>query len=279
MLAERRRVREGQVPGERDPAGPPPRPWPPVVAQAGVVVGIGPAFRHRGSVALTEASLNVWGSGAHRPDVELVDGAVLKRAGPWSAGVIALLRHLEDVGFDGAPRVIGDGFTADGRLAVTFVPGTSPHPRAWSEEAAGAVGALLRRLHDATAAFVPPAGVIWQPCWLRDLDGADRVIGHCDTGPWNVVATPGSPAAFIDWEYAGPVDRWWRSPRLSGSTRSCTMTTWRSGTNCPTPRREPGTSGRCSTAMACRTGAVRPCSTGLSRSRSTPLVPKRSTAV
>ena len=95
------------------------------------MVGIGLLFRHRGSVAFVGASSNVWGSGAHRPDAELVDGAVLKQPGRWSAGVIALLRHLEDVGFDGAPRVIGDGFTADGRLAVTFVPGTSPHPRAW----------------------------------------------------------------------------------------------------------------------------------------------------
>jgi Phosphotransferase enzyme family len=154
--------------------------------------------------------LNVWGSGAHRPDAELVDGAVLKQAGRWSAGVIALLRHLADIGFDGAPRVIGDGLASDGRLAVTFVPGASPHPNAWwSEEAVGAVGALLRRLHDATVSFVPPEGVRWQSCWLRDLDGADRVIGHCDTGPWNVVATQGRPTAFIDWEYAGPVDRWW----------------------------------------------------------------------
>ncbi len=148
------------------------------------MTGIGLLFRHRGSVAFVGESLNVWGSGAHRPDAELVDGAVLKQPGRWSAGVIALLRHLEDVGFDGAPRVIGDGFAADGRLAVTFVPGTSPHPRAWwSEEAVGAVGALLRRLHDATASFVPPAGVHWQSCWLCDLDGAERVIGHCDTGP------------------------------------------------------------------------------------------------
>lgn len=38
------------------------------------------------------------------------------------------------------------------------------------------------------------------------LGGAARVIGHCDTGPWNIVARHGRPVALIDWEYCGPVD-------------------------------------------------------------------------
>jgi aminoglycoside phosphotransferase (APT) family kinase protein len=33
------------------------------------------------------------------------------------------------------------------------------------------------------------------------------VIGHCDPGPWNIVGRPGRADAFIDWEFAGPVDR------------------------------------------------------------------------
>ena len=36
-------------------------------------------------------------------------------------------------------------------------------------------------------------------------DGA-RIIGHCDTGPWNIIAREGRPVALIDWEEAGPVD-------------------------------------------------------------------------
>jgi hypothetical protein len=31
----------------------------------------------------------------------------------------------------------------------------------------------------------------------------------CDTGPWNIIATNGYPQAFIDWEFAGPVDPLW----------------------------------------------------------------------
>jgi hypothetical protein len=145
--------------------------------------------------------LGTWGAGEHVADAVLIDGVVHKQAGAWTPAVFALLRHLEDAGFAGAPRVAGHGYS--------FVPGESPHPRAWSDEAVGEVGSLLRGLHDATAAFTPPPGAAWQPSWLRDLGGADTVIGHCDTGPWNIVGAGGRPEAFIDWEFAGPVDRLW----------------------------------------------------------------------
>ena len=71
------------------------------------------------------------------------------------------------------------------------------------------VGRLLRQLHRATAAFEPPAGARWQPWFGRDLPGSDRVIGHCDLGPWNIIARGGLPVAFVDWEFAGPVAARW----------------------------------------------------------------------
>jgi hypothetical protein len=142
-----------------------------------------------------------WGSGTHLADAVLLDGVVHKTAGPWTPAVFALLRHLERVGFAGAPRVVGDGYS--------FVAGESPHPHAWTDEAVGGVGRLLRGLHDATATFELPTGAVWQPNWLRELDGEDIVIGHCDPGPWNIVGEQGRPEAFIDWEFAGPVDRLW----------------------------------------------------------------------
>ncbi|GLW35126.1 phosphotransferase [Actinoplanes regularis] len=145
--------------------------------------------------------LGTWGSGTHRADAVLADGVVRKTNGPWTPAVFALLGHLDQAGFTGAPRVVGDGYS--------FVPGESPHPHAWPDEAVGAVGALLRNLHDATATFTPPADAAWQPNCLRDLGGDDIVIGHCDPGPWNIVGEHGRPDAFIDWEFAGPVDRLW----------------------------------------------------------------------
>ncbi|MEU4689846.1 phosphotransferase [Actinoplanes sp. NPDC023714] len=145
--------------------------------------------------------LRTWGSGTHVADAVLFDGVVRKTDGPWTPAVFALLRHLEQAGFAGAPRVVGDGYS--------FVPGESPHPRAWSDEAVDGVGALLRGLHDATATFTPPADAVWQVNGLRRLGGDDMVIGHGDPGPWNIVGENGRADAFIDWEFAGPVDRLW----------------------------------------------------------------------
>lgn len=42
-------------------------------------------------------------------------------AGPWTPAVHALLRHLEYVGFEGAPRVIG--FDDSGREVLTYLEG------------------------------------------------------------------------------------------------------------------------------------------------------------
>ncbi len=35
------------------------------------------------------------------------------------------------------------------------------------------------------------------------------MISHCDLGPWNIVTQSGMPSAFIDWDFAGPVDPVW----------------------------------------------------------------------
>jgi hypothetical protein len=161
------------------------------------------------AVSTDETPLVIWGSGTAPPKAHLRQDVVLRAAAPWSRSVMALLKHLEAVGFEGAPRPVGDGFDADGREAITYIPGSTPHPGAWDDHAISAVGALLRRLHDATESFQPPADASWQPSFARLLPGHHLVFGHGDTGPWNVVAQGGIPVAFIDWEFAGPVDALW----------------------------------------------------------------------
>jgi len=130
---------------------------------------------------------------------------VFRQAAPWSATIVALLRHLEREGFEYAPRVVGTGFTPDGRETVTFIKGEFVHPRPWDDAAMPLLGRMLRQLHDATSSFVPPPGAVWRPWFGRDL-GTPQVIGHCDTGSWNIVARNRRPVALIDWEAAGPVD-------------------------------------------------------------------------
>lgn len=130
---------------------------------------------------------------------------VVRSAKPWTPTVHDLLRHLEDVGFQGAPRVVGSGFDDNGNETLTWIEGDVHARGQRTIEAAWAVGRLLRRLHEATASFRPSVGAMWRD--TTEVAEARRVIGHRDTGPWNVVLREGMPYALIDWDFAGPADR------------------------------------------------------------------------
>lgn len=145
-------------------------------------------------------------AGGERTAVFRRANCVIREAGPWSASVHALLRHLEEAGFDGAPRLVGSGFDEHGREVLTYVEGEVVNPAPWSNEGVHELGALLRRFHAATASFVPPGAASWRPWFGREI-GTPDIIGHCDAAPWNVVSRQGRPIALIDWEAAGPVDR------------------------------------------------------------------------
>ncbi|WP_217631006.1 phosphotransferase [Modestobacter sp. DSM 44400] len=154
-----------------------------------------------------EERLTVAGSGTQPSRAARRGEVVLRDPGPGSAAVLALLHHYAAVGFRGAPRPVGSGWSADGREALQFLPGSSPHPGAWPDDALPALGDLVRRAHEAGAGFQLPAGAQWRPWWGRPARHGRVVIGHCDVGPWNVVAgDDGVPYALLDWEFAGPVD-------------------------------------------------------------------------
>jgi hypothetical protein len=130
---------------------------------------------------------------------------VFRKAAPWSTTTVALLRHLERVGFEYSPRLVGTGFDSEGRETVAYLEGSFVHPEPWEDDALPLLGQMLRKLHMATSTFVPSEGARWRPWFGRDL-GIPSVIGHCDTGPWNIVCRNRLPFALIDWEEAGPVD-------------------------------------------------------------------------
>jgi hypothetical protein len=145
---------------------------------------------------------------------------VLRPSGPWTPAVHALLRHLERVGFTGAPRVVGDGYDEQGREVLTFIEGTFVHPRAWTDGQIWHTGRLLRALHDATAGFRAPPGAAWLSWPFRaGMGEPGTVISHCDAGPWHFAVHDGLPSALIDWDTAGPTDRldeiaataWWNA--------------------------------------------------------------------
>jgi hypothetical protein len=142
-------------------------------------------------------------SGGNVSEVVRVGDTVRRRTGPWSPAVHALLRHLEAVGFDGAPRFLGiDG---RGREILTFVDGevpTGPDPSLVTDTAIQSVGVLIRSMHEAVADFALPSGPVWHH---RPLAGPPpHVVCHHDLAPRNTVFRDGRAVAFIDWDMATP---------------------------------------------------------------------------
>jgi aminoglycoside phosphotransferase (APT) family kinase protein len=147
-------------------------------------------------------------AGGHLTEVWRLGDTVRRPAGPWTPTVHALLRHLEAVGFAGAPRALG--VDQRGREVLGYLEGQVPaYPvpaRLWSEAVLVEAAWLLRRLHDATAGFRPPAAV-----WRRGAaaPGGGDVICHNDVAHYNTVFVAGRPMAFIDWDFAAPGPRAW----------------------------------------------------------------------
>ena len=108
-----------------------------------------------------------------------VGDTVRRPVRPFSPSVAAFLRHLESVGFEGAPRHLG--LDEQGREVLTFIEGdvgTPPYP-AWVGGEAVLVGVarLQRALHEAAASFVAPPDAVWDRPHLHDV-GSDALVCH-----------------------------------------------------------------------------------------------------
>ncbi|GAA2278574.1 MULTISPECIES: phosphotransferase enzyme family protein [Kitasatospora] len=136
-----------------------------------------------------------------------VGSTVRRPVGPWTHTVHALLDHLKEAGFAGAPRA--HGFDADGREILDFLPGhvaNYPLPDyVRSDATLQAVAVMLRHYHDATVSFTPAADASW---YLPSREPAE-VICHGDVAPYNCVFHDGRPVAFIDFDTAHPGPRIW----------------------------------------------------------------------
>jgi hypothetical protein len=124
-----------------------------------------------------------------------------------TAAVAALLRHLEAVGFRGAPRHLG--YDEGGREVVEFIHGDvglPPFPE-WvgDERLLVSVARLQRELHEAARPFRPPPDATWDTANLP-APGPDAIVCHNDLCVENVVVRDGAAVAFIDFDFAAPAD-------------------------------------------------------------------------
>ncbi len=122
----------------------------------------------------------------------------------------ALLAHLADKGFVGAPRHLG--FDEQGREVLTFLEGETigqrkPRP-AWvhAEDTLDQVARWMRACHQAVADFVPPPGAVWRGggTWKPGL-----LIVHNDASTFNAAWHQGALTGFFDWDFAGPATPEW----------------------------------------------------------------------
>lgn len=147
--------------------------------------------------------------GGNLSDAVRVGDTVRRRAGAWTPAVHALLRHLEAVGFEGSPRVVGTD--EQGREVLAYIEGDGPTgwpdpmpEYVWRDANLIAAARLLRRYHDAQAGFTPPLLASWR--WPSN---SGEVICHNDVAPFNAVFRDGELFAMVDFDNAGPGRRLW----------------------------------------------------------------------
>lgn len=155
------------------------------------------------------------GGTANRGRVHRVGNTVRRPLRPTAPAVHALLRHLEEVGFEGAPRVLG--IDEQGREVLSYIPGhavIAPTPP-WglTDDALRSFGHLLRRFHDAVADF-DAAGYAWPDSAPPPFHAGGMT--HNDPNLDNIVFRDGRAVALIDFDLAAPGSPIWD---LAGAAR------------------------------------------------------------
>jgi hypothetical protein len=145
----------------------------------------------------------LFGGTANRGLVFRVGNTVRRPVSDTSASTHALLLHLADVGFAGAPRFLG--IDDQGREVLSYVRGeavTPPYP-AWAltDEALDSVAHLLHEYHEAVTTF-NPAGYAWPRAVPPSFRGG--IVSHNDPNLDNVVFRDRRAVALIDFDLAGP---------------------------------------------------------------------------
>lgn len=159
-------------------------------------------------VPRAEVETPLLGGTANRGLVVRVGDTVRRPLRASSPATHALLRYLEQVGFEGAPRLLG--IDDQNREVLSYLPGETvipPYP-SWSmtDAALESVARLLFRYHEAAAGFDPSGHT-----WVEPVPPpyAGRLVSHNDPNLDNVVFRDGVAVALIDFDLAGPGSALW----------------------------------------------------------------------
>lgn len=142
------------------------------------------------------------GSRAVGPDL------VERVAGPWTATVHDLLRHLRSMGVPAVPEPVGIDGDVERQRRLPGEPGWHPpHPRVRDEAALGQLVDWLTDSHAAAATFAPTGTPRWAT-GEREVEPG-QVVVHGDLGPWNTLWGPDGLTGVVDWDLAEPAPAWW----------------------------------------------------------------------
>jgi Ser/Thr protein kinase RdoA (MazF antagonist) len=172
------------------------------------------------------------------PNIVRLGDTVRRPVRPFTTTIQAYLAHLHQAGFTAAP--VPHGIDEQGREILSFVPGDVPRqplpPEATGEDVLIALARLIRRLHDASQGWTPPANAAWATlpgtAGIPLIDTEAELVGHRDYCPGNVVFQNGLPVALIDFDLARPTTRiydianalYWWAPLLHPMDRTPALT-------------------------------------------------------
>lgn len=151
--------------------------------------------------------------GGNTNTVVRVGDRVQREAGPWSATVQRLLRHLRDRGIAWVPQP--HGLDDEGREWLSYLPGVVPqYPMpdwVWDDALLDQAGRHLRDLHDASVDFATE-GATWGLVARQPVE----VVCHNDMAPYNMVFDERHRlVGLIDFDAAAPGPRVWDLAHLA----------------------------------------------------------------
>lgn len=134
-----------------------------------------------------------------------IEALVVRRpAGAWTPTVHAFLAHLRAQGLRCVPEPMA---IEDDVETLGYLEGDSGGD-GWfhqhDERGLRSAARLLRRIHDASVGWAPPADAVWG---APPVEGSGLVMCHGDPGPWNFVWRDHEAVGVIDWDFLHPGPR------------------------------------------------------------------------